>query len=78
MANPLTARLEKLEGQFPSPETVRRYWQVVCNKGDENAAMELVKSRGFDPDNDSHYLIMRSLVTPAGLEVKPCEPYVIG
>ena len=35
---------------------------IVCNKGDEEAAMELVKSRGFDPDNDSHYLILRSLV----------------
>jgi len=77
MANPLIARLEKLEAQFPSPETVRRYWQVVCNKGEESAAMDLVKSRGFEPDNESHYLILRSLVTPAGQEVQPLDPYMI-
>ena len=77
MANPPTARLEKLEGQFPSPETVRRYWQVVCNKGDENAAMELVKSRGFDPDNESHFLILRSIVTPTWQDAERFEPYMI-
>ena len=76
MANPLTARLEKLEAQFPSPETVRRYWQVVCNKGDEDAARELVKSRGFDPDNESRYLILRSIVTPAGRDVERFKPYM--
>ena len=76
MASTLAARLEKLEARVAPPEANRRCWSVVCNKGDEEAATELAKSRGFDPDNESHYLIMRSIVTPAGQDVKRFEPYI--
>ena len=73
----LAARLEKLEAKVAPPEANRRFWSVVCNKGDEEAATELVKSRGFDPDNESHYLILRSIVTPTGQDVQRFEPYMI-
>ena len=76
MASTLAARLEKLEVRVAPPEANRRCWSVVCNKGDEDAATELAKSNGFNPDDESHYLILRSLVTPAGQEVQPREPYM--
>jgi len=67
-ANPLAARLDRLETKLPVPERARRVFAVVSGKHDTEAALALAFQNGFDPDdeNSNDLLILRSIVTPAG------------
>ncbi|MEW9805305.1 hypothetical protein [Mesorhizobium marinum] len=77
MASTLAARLEKLEAKLAPPEAALRCWTVVCNEGDEAAAGVLAQAHGYDPDDDGHLLITRSIVTPAGRLPNRREPYLL-
>lgn len=71
MVSPLIFRVDKLEAKIATPGSVLRCWRVVSDQGDEEAATALAQSQGFDPDNASHLLIVRSIVArgeePRGL-----------
>jgi hypothetical protein len=60
--SPLISRLEKLEAKIDPPASSLCCWRVVSDQGDEEAATALAQSQGFDPDNASHLLIVRSIV----------------
>ncbi|MEW9838646.1 hypothetical protein [Mesorhizobium marinum] len=77
MASSLAARLDKLEAKVAPPESILRCWTVVCNEGDEADAKALARSRGYDPDDDGHLLVMRSIVAPAGRLPISRKPYLL-
>jgi hypothetical protein len=66
MANPLTARLDKLETKLPAPERQRRVFRVVAGEKDKEAALALAREHGFDDKGSDDLLILRSIVVPEG------------
>lgn len=77
MVNPLLTRVGKLEAKVTPPETALCCWRVVCDEGDEVAGEALARSRGYDPDNDGHLLMLHSIVTPAVQRAESRPPYLI-
>jgi hypothetical protein len=76
MTSSLFSRVCKLQAQVTPPTpAIRHVSRVVCRKGDEEAALELAKANGFDPDNEDHLLILRQIVTPVGQSAYSCPPY---
>ena len=47
MANPLLARLNKLQTKLPAPEGRRRFIQITANQGDEEEARRLLQAEGL-------------------------------
>jgi len=65
MSNNLSGRIGKLEGRFLTPAHLLRVIRVLARQGQEDEALQLAASEGFDPDNGD-IVIMRSIVTPRG------------
>jgi hypothetical protein len=64
--------------QIPAPDNKpRRVIEVVARKGDEAAALELAKSKGYGISEESDDLIIIMLIcgTP-GRPVRQFEPYI--
>jgi hypothetical protein len=78
MANPLTARLDKLETKLPPPERQRRVFRVNAGEHDREAAMALAREHGFDPDDKTpdDLLILRSIVAPEGQPIYSGAPSI--
>ena len=74
MPNALTARIEKLEAKIPAPTKQRRVIFIVCAKRDEASAEDLVRARGYDPDEDQ--VILRSIVVTTDGGTRHFAPYV--
>ncbi len=79
MANPLLARLDKLETKLPVPKRPRRVITIVAGKHDTDAALALARENGFDPDdeNSDDLLILRSIVVPEGQPAYAKAPYLL-
>lgn len=78
MVSQLLTRVEKLEARVAPSGGILRCWSVVCDQGDEEAGEVLAHSHGFDPDDDSHLLMLHSIVTPDVQHAAPRAAYVLG
>ncbi len=70
----LSTRLAILERQLPR-QRARRVFRIVCNDGDEAAAVALAKAEGFDEAGNT--CIIRRIVPAPGQSCTPREPRVI-
>ena len=79
MANPLLARLDKLETKLPAPKRPRRVISIVAGKHDTEEAAALARENGFDPDdaNSNDLLILRQIVSPHGQPAYSKPPYLL-
>lgn len=65
MSNNLSGRIGKLEGRFPNPARPPRVIRVLAGQDQEDAALRLAASEGFDPDSGD-IVITRLIVTSQG------------
>lgn len=65
MSGNLSGRIGRLEGRLPAPAHPPRVIRILVRQGQEDEALRLTASEGFDSDNGD-IVIMRSIVTPQG------------
>jgi hypothetical protein len=77
MANPISARIRKLESAVPDTKPYRRVLRVVASNRED--ADQLARECGFHPgeDCDDELIISRILVSPPGKVHAPIKPYVL-
>ncbi len=67
MANPLTARLDKLEAKVaPSTPAERRVFRIVTHETDEQLIRLQMIEAGWNPEGND-LCIVRRIVTPASV-----------
>lgn len=73
MKGPLDSRINRLEAAFADPRdrTPKRVIRIVTSDQEEEAALELAKAEGWDPEGDDICVIRLVKLTAAWKEVAP-------
>src|SRR5690606_29525904 len=73
MKGPLDSRINRLEAAFADPRdrTPKRVIRIVTSDQEEEAALELAKAEGWDPEGDDICVIRLVKLTAARKEVAP-------
>jgi hypothetical protein len=78
MANPISARIRKLESSVPDIKPYPRVLRLVASNRED--ADQLAREHGFHPgeDRDDELVISHILVSPPGEVHEPIKPYALG
>ena len=72
----VSARLSALEGKVPERRS-NRVIRLVCNDGEEAAAVAMAKAEGYD-ESSGDICVIRLIVSTAGDKRSPMAPHIIG